>query len=104
MDSGSSDLWVPAANCESEACQTHATLGSQDSSTLQATKTPWQIQYGTGAAAGVIVADSVSIGGLKVNRMPFGAATQLTSNFAQFVCDLLAALIVRRLMAFWGWL
>jgi len=85
MDTGSSDLWVPAANCKSQACMIHSTLGSTDSTTLQATTQPWQIQYGTGAAAGVIVADSVNVGGLTVKRMPFGAATQLSTNFAQFV-------------------
>jgi len=85
MDTGSSDLWVPAANCQSQACIVHTTLGSNDSSTLQATNTPWQIQYGSGAAAGVLVADTFSIGGLTVKRMPFGTATQLTNNFAEFV-------------------
>jgi len=86
MDTGSSDLWVPAANCKSRACNVHKTLGSSDSSTLQVTNQPWQIQYGTGAAAGVVVADSLSIGGLQISRMPFGVATQLSNNFAQFVC------------------
>jgi Eukaryotic aspartyl protease len=85
MDTGSADLWVPAANCQSQACVVHSTLGSTDSTTLQATNQPWQIQYGTGSAAGVIVADSVNVGGLTVKRMPFGAATQLSNNFAQFV-------------------
>ena len=85
MDSGSSDLWVPAANCNSEACKVHETLGSNDSTTLQATNQPWQIQYGSGSAAGIIIADSLNIGGLTVSRMPFGAATQLSNNFAQFV-------------------
>jgi hypothetical protein len=85
MDTGSSDLWVPAANCNSDACKVHKTLGSNDSTTLQATSKPWQIQYGTGAAAGIIITDSLVVGGLTVSRMPFGAATQLSNNFAQFV-------------------
>lgn len=89
MDTGSADLWIPAANCKSQACQVHTTLGSNDSTTLQVTNQPWQIQYGTGAAAGVIIADRMSIGGLTVQRMPFGAATQLSNNFAQFVPPIL---------------
>ena len=89
MDTGSSDLWVPGANCKSQACQVHTTLGSQDSATLQATTKPWQIQYGSGSAAGVIVADSVSLGSLTVKRMPFGAVTQLSNNFASFVSTFL---------------
>lgn len=85
MDTGSSDLWVPAQNCKSEACTAHKTLGSNDSTSLQATSQLWQIQYGTGAAAGVLVTDSLGIGELTISRLPFGAATQLSNNFAQFV-------------------
>ena len=104
MDTGSSDLWVPAANCQSEACKVHETFGSADSSTLQATTTPWQIQYGTGSAAGVLVADTFTIGGLSVQRMPFGVATQLSSNFAQFVqSPTWVALTDRRRTGFWDW-
>ena len=85
MDTGSSDLWVPAANCQSVSCKNHTTLGSDDSTTLQATETPWEIQYGIGFAAGALVADSVTVAGLKVKRMPFGTASQVSNNFAQFV-------------------
>jgi len=87
MDTGSSDLWVPAADCKSVACQVHKTLGSKDSSTFRETKTPWQIKYGSGSASGVLVADSLSIGGLTVRHMPFGVATVLSDNFAQFAPD-----------------
>jgi len=104
MDTGSSDLWVPAANCPSVACTVHETLSSADSSTLQVSTTPWQIQYGTGSAAGVLVADTFSIGGLSVQRMPFGVATQLSSNFAQFVqSPMWVALTDRRRTGFWDW-
>jgi hypothetical protein len=85
MDTGSSDLWVPSANCDDEACQDHHTLGSADSSTLQVSNKTWQIQYGSGAAAGVIVTDSVSIANLTVQRMPFGVADDVSDNFAQLV-------------------
>jgi hypothetical protein len=85
MDSGSSDLWVPSPNCQSPACQVHQSLGSQDSSTLQSTTTQWSIEYGSGAANGVLVADSVAIGGLKIDRLPFGVVTTLSDNFAQQV-------------------
>lgn len=85
MDTGSSDLWVPGANCNSQSCRVHKTLGSGDSTTFQATTQPWAIQYGTGSASGVIVSDSLAIGGLEVQRMSFGVATRLSNNFAQFV-------------------
>jgi cathepsin D len=87
MDTGSSDLWIPAANCPSQACRIHTRYGSADSSTLQVSQTPWTIQYGSGSASGVLIADSVTIANLTVSRMAFGAATQLSSTFTQFVSD-----------------
>ena len=85
MDTGSSDLWVPAVNCQSQACVVHTQFGSNDSSTLQVSQQKWQIQYGSGSAAGLLVADSLNIAGLTVKRMAFGVATQLSNTFAQFV-------------------
>lgn len=82
MDSGSSDLWVPSANCQDRACVVHNRFGSNDSSTLDVSSQTWQITYGSGSAAGVLVADSVTIANLTVNRMPFGVATQLSNFFA----------------------
>ena len=86
MDTGSSDMWVPSANCKSQACKVHETLGANDSHSLKLSTVAWQIQYGSGSASGLLVADSISIGGLNVSQMAFGVATQLTSNFAQIVC------------------
>ena len=86
MDTGSSDLWVPSANCADQACLVHQNLSSADSTSLQTSNQPWQIQYGSGSAAGVLVADNVNIAGLTVKRMPFGVATQLSSQFADGVC------------------
>jgi cathepsin D len=85
MDTGSSDLWLPSVNCQDESCQNHETLSSKDSKTFQATKKPWVIQYGSGSASGVIVSDSLSIGGLNISRLSFGVATQVSDNFVHFV-------------------
>jgi hypothetical protein len=85
MDTGSSDLWVPAANCESEACQVHNTLGSNDSSTLQVSNKTWQIEYGAGGASGVLVSDSINIANLTVQRMPFGVATEIPGVLSELV-------------------
>src|SRR5271156_2074278 len=105
MDTGSSDLWVPSTSCRSSACKDHQSLGPSDSTSLQQSTTQWQIQYGSGAAAGVLVSDMVSIGGLTVTRMPFGVVTQLTSNFAQFVRKFIKTrlIVCRFRTGFWGW-
>lgn len=85
MDTGSCDLWVPAQGCKTLACKVHNTFGSNDSSTLRESEKPWQIQYGTGLASGIMIADSVSIANLTIKYMPFGIATNVSDNFAQLV-------------------
>lgn len=35
LDSAASNTWVMGADCKTNACRTHTTLGKSDSSTLQ---------------------------------------------------------------------
>jgi cathepsin D len=88
MDTGSSDLWVPSSTCKDQACVVHQNLSIADSTSLKTTTQPWQIQYGSGSAAGVLVTDDVNIAGLAVKLMPFGVAEQLSNQFVDGVCIL----------------
>ncbi|KAJ7844437.1 aspartic peptidase A1 [Mycena olivaceomarginata] len=75
MDSGSADLWVASEACTSTAggdCGNHQTLGSKSSSSFVASNTPFQVTYGTGAVAGAIVTDDISIAGLTLKAHTFG--------------------------------
>jgi hypothetical protein len=85
MDSGSADLWVASEACQSTAggdCGNHQTLGSQSSSSFQASNTPFQVTYGTGAVSGAIIQDDISIAGLTLKAHTFGVTTQETPDFS----------------------
>ncbi|KAJ7671631.1 aspartic peptidase A1 [Mycena polygramma] len=80
MDSGSADFWVASEACKD--CGQHQTLGSKSSSTFNASNTPFQITYGTGAVAGFVIQDDVSIAGLQMKGHTFGVSTVETTEFS----------------------
>lgn len=108
MDSGSSDLWVGSETCVSTSggdCVSninitinsfhpksilklritqgnHVFLGTQTSSSFVDTKKAFQVTYGTGAVAGDIVTDDVSVAGLALKAHTFGVATQESVDFS----------------------
>jgi len=83
-DSGSADLWVASEACQSNGgdCGQHQTLGSKSSSSFQASNTSFQVTYGTGAVAGAIIQDDVTIAGLTLKAHTFGVATEETVDFS----------------------
>jgi len=109
VDSGSSDLWVPAEGCKGNdggdcvSCPSqirstrllttlnyllqgpHATLGPHTSKTFNATNQTWSINYVSGAVSGYLVHDDVTIAGLKVSAHEFGVATNETKDFTPYV-------------------
>ncbi|KAI0649313.1 acid protease [Trametes meyenii] len=85
MDSGSADLWVGAEDCQSEAgggCGNHQFLGTQSSSSFQDLGQQFQVTYGTGAVAGNIIQDDISVAGLALAGHSFGVATAETEDFS----------------------
>ncbi|TCD63571.1 hypothetical protein EIP91_005210 [Steccherinum ochraceum] len=85
MDSGSADFWVGAEGCQSEEggdCGNHVFLGQGSSSSFVDTGKPFQVTYGSGAVAGDIVNDDVSIAGLDLKAHVFGVALQETDDFS----------------------
>ncbi|KIY68381.1 acid protease [Cylindrobasidium torrendii FP15055 ss-10] len=84
MDSGSADLWVGSDQCQSIEtggdCGQHNFL-STSSGSFKATDKQWQIQYGTGAAAGVIGSDDLTMGNLTLTGHQFGVTTQESQDF-----------------------
>ncbi|KAH6889816.1 aspartic peptidase domain-containing protein [Thelonectria olida] len=82
FDTGSSDLWVYSAQAAAAGGQTEYIAA--DSNTSKALDgASFQISYGDGsAAAGHVVKDTVSIGGLAVTQA-VEVADQVTDSFAQ---------------------
>jgi len=76
MDTGSSNLWVPGANCKSIACFVHTKFQASKSSTYEANGTKFSIQYGSGSLVGVFDKDDVTLGDMTIKGQIFAESTQ----------------------------
>ncbi|KIM53136.1 hypothetical protein SCLCIDRAFT_139594 [Scleroderma citrinum Foug A] len=79
LDTGSADLWVADTSCTS-GCSKIALLEAASSSTLKNLSQPFQIQYGSGQAAGYLVQDVVQMAGFSVSNQVFAAVDQISSG------------------------
>ncbi|CAI8049383.1 Cathepsin D [Geodia barretti] len=77
FDTGSSNLWIPSAECASNnrACQVHCTY-NHSSTTYVPNREDFSIQYGTGSLSGFLSQDVVTVAGIKVRNQIFGEATE----------------------------
>ncbi|CAM0881843.1 unnamed protein product [Alopecurus aequalis] len=76
FDTGTSNLWVPSADCYfSIACYFHSKYASGRSSTYKENGTPAAMHYGIGAIFGFYSEDQVTIGDLVVKNQEFIEAT-----------------------------
>jgi cathepsin D len=74
MDTGSADLWLVTAPCR--GCDTQTPLYNPSTSSSATTSpTLFSVKYGSGAAQGTLVQDSVSISGFGIQNQIFGAVT-----------------------------
>lgn len=84
LDTGSSDLWVPATNCLS--CGQTPPFDSTQSSTLQQVTSASgnsqsvRIRYGSGQVQGILVSDTVSMAGFNVNPQNFLLVESMTTG------------------------
>merc|ERR1712137_642710 len=81
MDTGSSNLWVPANTCTDKACQGKNKYNPSESSTSVPNGKPIVIHYGTGSMQGNLVYADVTGGGLEVTKQEFAQATSLATFF-----------------------
>ncbi|KAI7943827.1 hypothetical protein MJO28_011355 [Puccinia striiformis f. sp. tritici] len=83
-DTGSADLWLQLPDCRdikdsSRGCN-HPSL-NQDSSTFKRTDNPFKITYGTGQVVGVLVEETINMGGLVLTNHAFGGVTRASKEF-----------------------
>jgi len=75
MDTGSSNLWVPSAECGSIACYLHQKYEHESSSSYKKNGSEFAIQYGSGAVSGYVSKDIVTMGDLVVKDQLFAEVT-----------------------------
>ena len=86
IDTGTANTWVMGADCSSGPCLNHTTFGAEDSNTLQATNTKFNLAYGTGTVSGVVVNDTVMVGGFSI-PLSFGSASVVSDEFSYYPID-----------------
>lgn len=79
LDTGSADLWVASSSCTSASCQSVSLYNAADSSSATTSATTFQVTYGTGAAAGTLVTDTVTFAGYTVAKQTFAQVSQQSS-------------------------
>jgi saccharopepsin len=95
LDTGSSNFWVPGADCAvcDSAWVTHHKFVSNASSTYQPVKTrsgsptPVHLRYGTGRADGYLSTDTLTLGDLAVNKMHVAVVTSTQMPFPGAIFD-----------------
>ncbi|KAH3902339.1 proteinase A SCDLUD_002159 [Saccharomycodes ludwigii] len=76
LDTGSSNLWVPSAECGSLACFLHTRYDHDESTSYRENGTDFSIRYGSGSLEGYISQDLLIIGDdLVIPKQDFAEAT-----------------------------
>ncbi|KAI8872237.1 acid protease, partial [Ramicandelaber brevisporus] len=81
FDTGSVDLWVPGAQCTSNACRSVNKYNVAASSTGELTRRPFRIRYVTGSMTGLVARDTLRFGGFTVPQTEFGQSVQEADFF-----------------------
>ncbi|PFH52669.1 hypothetical protein AMATHDRAFT_139688 [Amanita thiersii Skay4041] len=82
FDTGSSDLFLPGPNCQTN-CQGHKIYNPGSSSTSRDQGNTFSLAFGDGSTVqGEIFRDTVTVGGLTATNQAVGAATQYSTGFA----------------------
>lgn len=86
IDSGSANTWVFGADCTSQACSKHDTIGEADSETLSITSNKWSVSYGSGDVDGIVASDNVAFAGFDI-ELGFGLALNASAEFLTYPMD-----------------
>lgn len=92
FDTGSSNLWVPSADCHSFACWYKDLFHYRDSKTWKDVGHEFGIRYGSGTTAGTLGFDQVFVAGHHCRSCAVGVATEVSSSFVNSHFDGIAGL------------
>ncbi|KAK7060334.1 hypothetical protein VNI00_001099 [Paramarasmius palmivorus] len=82
FDTGSSDLFLPGANCRVN-CEGHTIYDTSQSSTAEDEGKTFKLTFGDGSTSqGEVFHDTVTVAGLTATGQAVGAATQYSNGFA----------------------
>ncbi|KAF8331904.1 acid protease [Cantharellus anzutake] len=98
LDTGSSDLWLADSKCQI-GCDGLSTFSSSNSSTLKNITTPFSVTYGSGAARGHLVQDSVQMAGFSNPKQVFALCNQISKDLLSSPISGLMGLAWRSLAA-----
>ncbi|CEG69455.1 hypothetical protein RMATCC62417_05529 [Rhizopus microsporus] len=82
LDTGSSDLWVPGAQCPNSVCP-FSKFDETKSNSFKSSSKIFDVTYGSGTAAGVYAFDTVTIAGATVQQQQFGYVVQQKNILTQ---------------------
>ena len=97
FDTGSSDLWLPAKKCGAK-CGKHDTFDGSKSSTYEQIMNPhgtpaaFEVDYGSGRVTGAQARDTVTVGGLKIEKVKFGEVDYEDEEIREFMMDGIAGM------------
>jgi len=82
LDTGSADLWVASTTCAAcdKTTPVYDASASSSTKTAAAANPEVTIRYGSGAVAGTLASDTVSLGGFTVDSQVFLSVDQTTEN------------------------
>ncbi|XP_022359235.1 gastricsin [Enhydra lutris kenyoni] len=81
FDTGSSSLWVPSVQCQSQACATHSRFNPNASSTYSGHGQTFSVQYGSGSLRGVYGYDTLRVQSAQVPNQQFGLSEHEPSPY-----------------------
>ncbi|KAJ6468432.1 acid protease [Mycena sanguinolenta] len=87
LDSGSGDFWVGSDSCTAQSggggCGNHTFLGAGNSQSFANTGKNWSVTYGSGAASGDLITDTLVLANMVLRNHTFGVAHSLSSEFTR---------------------
>ncbi|OQR84257.1 gastricsin, aspartyl protease family A01A [Achlya hypogyna] len=86
FDTGSSDLWVPATECD-HCAGTGRFARNQSSTFVLAADPNFTVAYGSGGARGIAGTETISIGGYTASEVPFGVVQREQASLSNMKAD-----------------